>query len=305
MKLIDFIGITEESAKAIISNRELQSVDFETSRSLINILCRCGGVQDASAIGLKLISYKNGQILTFPGEQYRSEKNTITIDFETLNFSNVQPAMILTAIQKLLRFAIKFWNNLNLNNNEYLPPGSTKAIIFPFPITTGTSYRLTVERNAGERRLSRRFLGKHLLTYKFGTTEGNGAKEEFSTTNFNKAIEAIFDRTLYKFDPEPSVQSDLVFNSTDLNYEPLSTSLLLGAEDPYKKLSSRQIEFIRKPFSLPSRIEGPAGSGKTICLVLKCLHWLRDANASGNAIKFLFIVPSQEMAQNVRYFLRY
>ncbi|NWD50556.1 UvrD-helicase domain-containing protein [Pseudomonas gingeri] len=302
MKLTEFLGITEESAKAIISNRELQSIDFSTSMSLINILCGRGEPQDAGAIGLKLIPYKSGQILFAPGEQYNSEKNTITIDFETLSFFDVSPAMTLTAIQKLLRFAIKFWNNLNLNNNEYLPPGSTKAIIFPFPITAGTSYRLTIERNAGERRLSKRFLGKHLLTYKFGTTEGNGTKEEFSTTNFNKSIEAIFDRTLYKSEPAPSPQSSLVFNTTNLDGEQLSTSLLLGAEDPYKKLSSKQLEFINKPFNLPSRIEGPAGSGKTICLVLKCLHWLREAHSSGNAVKFLFIVPSQEMAQNVQYF---
>ncbi|WP_431078204.1 UvrD-helicase domain-containing protein [Pseudomonas siliginis] len=304
MKLTEFIGLTEESATAIISHRELQSVDFETSLSLINILCGRGEPKDAGAIGLRLIPYKNGQILLSPGEQYNAEKNTLTIDFETLKFSDVSPAMILTAIQKLLRFAVKFWNNLNLNNNEYLPPGSTKAIIFPFPITAGTSYRLTVERNAGERRLSKRFLGKHLLTYKFGTTEGSGTREDFSTTNFNKSIEAIFDRSIYKSDPVPEVlsQGSLVFNSTNLDGEQLSTSLLLGAEDPYKKLSSRQIEFINKPFDMPSRIEGPAGSGKTICLVLKSLHWLREAHKAGEAVKFLFIVPSQEMAQNVKYF---
>ncbi|MDG9890431.1 UvrD-helicase domain-containing protein [Pseudomonas juntendi] len=302
MKSIDFLGITEESAKAIISNRELQSIDFETSASLISILNGRGESQDAGVIGLRLITYKNGQILLSPGEAYNSEKNTITIDFETLSFSDVSPAMILTAIQKLLRFAIKFWNNLNLNNNEYLPPGSTKAIVFPFPITAGTSYRLTVERSAGERRLSRRFLGKHLLTYKFGTSEGSGTKEEFSTTNFNKSIEAIFDRALYKTEPESSPQTSLVFNATTLEGEQLSTSLLLGVDDPYKKLSSKQLEFINKPFSLPSRIEGPAGSGKTICLVLKCLHWLREAHSSGTTAKFLFIVPSQEMAQNVHYF---
>ena len=302
MKSIEFLGITEEAAKLIIGLRELQSVDFETSHSLLSLVSRNGQPEDAAAIGLRLHTFKNGQILTIPNEKYNTEKNTITIDFETFSFAELPPAMMLTATQKTLRFAVKYWNNLNLNNNEYLPPGSTKAVIFPFPITSGTSYRVTIERSAGERRLSKRFPGKHLLAYKFGTTEGNGIKEEISTTNLQKAIEIVFDRNTYRIESSQNPESRQSFICTDLNKDPLSTSLLLGAENPYERLSSKQREFIDKPLTLPSRIEGPAGSGKTICLVLKCLHWLRVALTVSDTAKYLFIAPSQAMAENVRYF---
>lgn len=302
MKSTDFIGITEEAAKLIIGLRELQSIDFEASKSLLSLAERKGQEADAAAIGLRLHLFKNGQILTLPNENYNTEKNTITIDFESFSFSGLSPAMMLTALQKMLRFAVKYWNNLSLNNNEYLPPGSTKAIVFPFPITSGTSYRMTIERSAGERRLSKRFPGKHLLVYKFGTTEGDGVKEEISTTNFQKSIEAVFDRNLYRQEVLPKTSPQLSFSSTDLNLDPLSTSLLLGVDNPYERLSSKQREFINKPLTLPSRVEGPAGSGKTICLVLKCLHWLRVSHSQGTTAKYLFIAPSQAMAQNVRYF---
>lgn len=302
MKSNEFIGLTEEAAKLIIGLRELQSVDFEASQSLLAFANQHGQGSDAATIGLRLHTFKNGKILTHPNEQYNTEKNTITIDFETFSFSGLAPAMTLTALQKMLRFAVKYWNNLNLNNNEYLPPGSTKAIIFPFPITSGTSYRLAIERSAGERRLSKRFPGKHLLAYKFGTTEGNGVKEEISTTNFQKSIEAVFDRNIYKHETNKKPEPLNNFSRTDLNTDPASTSLLLGAENPYEKLSSKQRDFVNKPPILPSRIEGPAGSGKTICLALKCLHWLRIAHSEGTTAKYLFIAPSQAMAQNVRYF---
>jgi len=302
MKLIEFIIITEEAAKLIIGLRELQSIDFEASHLLLSLINQRGLQTDAAALGLRLGIFKNGQTLTLPGESYNTEKNTLTIDYDTFSLSDLSPAMMLTALQKMLRFAIKYWNNLSLNNNEYLLPGSTKAVVFPFPITTGTSYRLTIERSAGGRRLSKRFPGKHLLAYKFGTTEGNGVKEEISTTNFHKAIEAVFDRSIYRQENDKIPDPQLSFIRTDLNKDPISTSLLLGAENPYEKLSTKQRDFINKPLILPSRIEGPAGSGKTICLVLKCLHWLRVAHSEGITAKYLFIAPSQAMAENVKYF---
>lgn len=297
----EYLIISEEAAKIIIAKRELQSTDFEAATNVIEIFRGNGKSENASSIGLVMTTVKNGQLLSAYSENYSTEKNTLTIDFDTVDFSQVAPSATLTAVQKLIRFAVKYWGNLNLNNNEYIPPGSTKAIVFPYPITTGTSYRITLDREPGAKRVSKRYPGKHLLVYKFGTSEGNGTKEDCSITNFSKAIELVFDRKSYVRESSDT-QAPSPFQNTNLEVERVNTHSLLGLEDPYSKLSAKQLEFINRKISDPSRIEGPAGSGKTICMVLKCIHWLNESKKTGEAAKYLFVCPSQEMRQTVNYF---
>lgn len=303
MRSLEYIGITEDAAKQIITSRELQSVDFEQSQSLVELFSGVVAEQFEAQIGLKYLHAKNGGVLIAKNEEYSNEKNTITVDFSTFDLGKVSDAMALTAIQKLLRFSIKYWNNLSLNNNEYLPPGSTKAVVFPFPITTGTSYRITLDREPNARRVAKRFGGKHLLAYKFGTSEGEGVREDISETNFNKAIDQIFDRETYQGQGSDNRSpAHVSFFQTDLGADSITSSSVLGQSDPMSKLSARQLEFVQRDYSEPARIEGPAGSGKTICLVLKCLQGIKVAQANGRNVRFLFICPSQAMVQNVSYF---
>ncbi|HEI9728005.1 TPA: UvrD-helicase domain-containing protein [Serratia marcescens] len=302
MKSADYVGLTEDAVRAVISNRELQSHDFLKSQNLINLMTGCGSDEDAKQVGLKFIKNKFGYILVAQDEGFSSEKNTLTIDFSTCSFSAVSEALIISAIQKTFRFCVKYWGNLNFNNNEYIPPGSSKAIIFPYPMSSGNSYRITLERQPSEKRLSKRYTGKHLLAYRFGTSGGDGTKEDYPTTNFSKSIESLFSHDSYviekkKDEPQP------IFLSTSLKDEVIQTKSILGSSDPYKSLSSKQLLFIKTAYDEPARIEGPAGSGKTICMVLKIIYWLNDTFNRNLNVKFLFIAPSQEMVNNVKYFL--
>lgn len=304
MKSLDFVGITEEAAKQIVTNRELQSVDFEQSHKLTLIFTGEWTGNTSDLPGIQMIGSKSGCILIARGENYSAEKNTITIDLKSFDISKVSESMALTAIQKLLRFSIKYWNNLSLNNNEYLPVGSSKAIIFPFPITNGGSYRITVDREPCSRRISKRFGGKHLLAYKFGNSEGNGLREDYSETEFNKSMDQLFDHQTYiKSSSLPDSTRQVSFLQTDLQTDQVESSNVLGQVNPLEKLSTRQLQFVTRDYSEPARIEGPAGSGKTICMVLKCLQGIKSAQNNSQNIKFLFICPSQSMVQNVSYFV--
>ncbi|WP_338848118.1 UvrD-helicase domain-containing protein [Massilia sp. W12] len=304
MKFVDYIGITEGAVKAIVTNREFQSIDFENSQDLISLFKGSPDKFNNELLGVRCIESKKGVVLTAVNEQFSSEKNTLTLDLEFFDLNKVSDPMVLTAVQKLFRFAIKYWNKLSLNNNEYLPVGSTKAIIFPYPINRASSYRITVEREPNARRIAKRYSGQHLLAYKFGTVEGEGIREEYSETNFNKAIDQIFSHEIYgqkknEYLPNPTS----VLLGVDLTESPVSSSTIIGQTDPISKLSVRQREFVLRDYMEPARIEGPAGSGKTICMVLKCLKGIAIAKANGSPVKFLFISPSQAMVKNVSYFI--
>lgn len=302
MKSVDYLGMTEDAVKAIISNRELQSYDFERAQDLVSIFLGEGNKESAENLGLEMVESKNGYVLVTSEEKFSSEKNTLTIDLECLDFSIVNHSLIVAAVQKTLRFCVKYWGNLNFNNNEYIPPSSSKAIVFPFPMNSGAPYRITLERQPSEKRMSRRFPGKHLLAYRFGTNGGDGTKEEYPSTNFNKSIEILFSHESYQKNKNEEIHLQASFITADLTEEKIDTSSILGFSDPFKKLSSKQLTFIKTVYNEPARIEGPAGSGKTICMVLKILYWLNEVNRQGKKVKFLFIAPSTEMVNNVHYF---
>lgn len=294
-----FICITQSAARHIISNRELQSNDFEKASSLLDLLFNDSNNNE---IGLQAIPCKAGKIIIANGEKFSTEKNTITFDLEgMIQLSNLSSSQKLTVVQKTLRFSIKFWEGLAFNNNEYLPPGSSKAIIFPFPITTSSSLRLTIEREPSKRREIKRYPGMHILAYKFGDQAGEGLNEEYPTTSFKFAMEEVFNQKTYAVHPIEKSEKNLEYAIFDTDEQYNGSAGLASFPDPIKLLSSKQLQFVMADHTKPSRIQGPAGSGKTACLILKALEAINRSLSKNEVPKFLFLCPSIEVAEIVKF----
>lgn len=71
----------------------------------------------------------------------------------------------------------------------------------------------------------------------------------------------------------------------------------MGDEGP---LTTQQRRVISHKIKRPLRIHGPAGSGKTLVLVLKCLKLLRDAQDQGEQCHIMLVLHSTEMRSTVR-----
>lgn len=67
---------------------------------------------------------------------------------------------------------------------------------------------------------------------------------------------------------------------------------------------TEQSKFITSPLSGPQRVDGPAGSGKTLSLILKCLYTLKEAARCDEPHHSALIVFSNETKQKIiEYFL--
>lgn len=62
------------------------------------------------------------------------------------------------------------------------------------------------------------------------------------------------------------------------------------------RLTSAQRRFVDHPLTTSARLVGPAGSGKTVALVVKCLKDLRTAIAAGRQPRFLFLTHATATA---------
>ncbi|MBY8026240.1 UvrD-helicase domain-containing protein [Vibrio fluvialis] len=302
----EFVCLTYQAVSAIINARTLQSADFDNSSIITNIANGELVEIDDSSLPVYSVNKNKGLFILHDQDTYESERNSVTLDFKTLSFDGLDDNMKITCIQKALRFCIKFWDNHTYSSSEMIPLDSTKGIIFPFPSKNGSSYKIVVELAPFKNKANkeRKYKGKHICIYKFDQTSGAKRKDECELVNLKKALDVIFDVETFKSASDKGFNSKEVNNlgAVDLNEkELLNTTYLLGRNNPFELLSDKQLSFINSDWHYPARLHGPAGTGKTICLVLKAL---KVASEGDSKMKALFIVPSTSIRNTVEYFLK-
>nr|WP_249203402.1 UvrD-helicase domain-containing protein [Burkholderia ambifaria] len=162
-----------------------------------------------------------------------------------------------------------------------------------------TDLRAVIERQPDERRRSKREAGAALLVYKFSSEEGGGVAEVPRVTNFRKAVEGKADaiaaagEVITRSNPQtrPGNQVLAVTQLDASNHE--RPAFQAGLDGWRTILTTGQLEFVNRHLDVPHRIEGPAGTGKTLCLVLKCLKTLNDSKIGQTDHRALFIAHSE------------
>lgn len=294
---MSYILIEKNACVEIVQNRFYQNTGFPPARELISLI-KDGG---ATLTGLGVSKNNRGAIIYLGAPS----EDAVVFDLDTLSIASdcTEPDLLL-AVQKTLRFCIKYWDSLALSSGEMFLRGSTKALVFPFPYVANRSgYRVTLEREPNAKRLSKRATGRYLLAYKSGKSEGEGANEEASLTNFRKAYDDfcelgnIVRSQLAEEQPQNSLST---LGITTLN----TTTSAIPAEQGFERwkhlLTDEQSNFVRSDWAVPHRLEGPAGTGKTLCLVLKAINTLKSVSETNQRHRAIFVVPSEELAEIIK-----
>jgi hypothetical protein len=293
----EYVGFTDAAVHNLVMDRKIQSPDYSEHSELLNIF---SGNDDAFlhlSKSLIVKKVKSGIVVFSRSESYSKEKNTLTFDLSGGAIAIPNSNNLLTCLLKVFRFCIRYWNRHPLNNNEYLPPGSSKAIIFPYPISHGGAFRVAIEREPNKKRIEKRFTGTHLLAYKFGVDEGKGLSEEAPLTQFNKSVDLIFDSDSYVIKGKQAGGDER--NGLNVVKLGINESKHICKANWNEMVSSVQKGFISGSIDFPSRIEGPAGSGKTLCLILKAITALSAFHNDEKAHRCLFLVPTNEIAGRI------
>lgn len=287
--LLDAAAIDE-----LINERLYQSIEFEEGRHLVAFFR--GELQSlpisASTIAIK--TDDGGYIVT---PQYSGDDYVVFDLEEAVSLIKLESSGSLLAIQKTLRFCKKMLGGLSPSKHERFLTNS-KAVVFPYPIGLQTALRVTIDRNPDEKRRVKRESGRAYLVYKFSDSEGDGPIETPRYTNFRKAVEnrpqaeaLALENLKSRQDIRSGVSSLAV---TQLESDATRPDRLeVGLEGWRRWLTTSQLEFITTPLSVPHRIEGPAGTGKTLCLTLKAIHTLRTEANQSKPHRTLFIAHSQ------------
>lgn len=288
---MNYLFVTPDAVNHIITARQYQSAEYEECPNLISVFK--GENNDFYDGVVKVHSCKDGNIL-YTDKLKVSEG--VFFDFTQYNsFVGETDNRIITIIQKVLRFATKYFKK-----SQKLAPCEKivdeKAIIFPFPyINHGEAYRVVLDKNTYRK-------GK---TLNFLTVFYGGSNDNVNLPDF-KQLDRFYEE--YKTISEPIAKnSDKTQNDTSNQIEALKVRKLsqpnyaigngLTDYEWEKYLTNPQKKFIHSIINGAERLQGAAGTGKTLSMVLKCVYNLRKSDFKK---KFIFITHSIASKESIR-----
>lgn len=299
-----YILFEKSAVETIINDTALQSLEFPLSKMFIE--CIREGKSNLDMVGVAYKIDKDGII--FCGK--KATKTFLLFDLEKCKLlEKTTDAELLVVLQKTFRFAVRFWNRQAFTNCERI--FKDKTVIFPFPFSVGSTYRIVLERNPFEKRLNTRGINNSLLAYKYGK-EGvaSGIEENPDLGTFRKGgekyiscMQELKSRANIDLDSrnESNEKTEVVHVFHSQNIVSHAEFKFMNFEKQIRSLTDSQKRIVNcEDVSSPIRVEGPAGTGKTAALVLRAIKMLRDAEKSGTKLLIYFFTHSKSTENAVR-----
>ncbi len=278
-----YISIDRSAAKAIVSLRQLQSTEYDEGMCLSSFLIN--GVKKNQLLDtLGVVSLKDG--IGFIGEAPDYD-HLLVIDTENFSgFSVCSFADALSILQKVCRMAIKYWEKIPFSSREWFIADKDLVVLIPKKNSIGDGSKVLMDIKPDWNRQDKRGT-HHLLIFHYGN---DVISDKAVTTNYRKAIEQTkgvdVDRTINQIDSETPLRVETL----DDSFKPIDSNTSF---DSWKKLlTSSQEKFVFRSDYGPERIEGAAGTGKTLSLSLRCCSILEAAKNELKSLKVVFITHS-------------
>lgn len=282
-----------------VQDRTLQSIEFTQGRRFVEHVC---GKLNSELFQSVAIEYTKDGVL-FVGQKKPSgsklDDEIFCIDLTTCPIleDTLNPADLLTLLQKSFRLVFKIWNRQPFSFSERYH--GTKSILFPFPFPDRR--RLVIERSTNILRLEKRGINYPLLAYKYNAEDPKQFEDVVDTRILKKASEdylAQYIALQHKFyeisradesgratpwrqiiSTKQVERDDFIFWSFERQYESLTDSQKSVVD--YLEVTS------------PLRIEGAAGTGKTVSMIMRAYKLLQLYHERGRPFHISFFAHSE------------
>lgn len=276
-----FLYLTPEAISHFIVARQYQSGEYLECISLINLLQN--KTQEFNDGVVSSIRMKEGVLL------YKEKINRTSglfFDYEQFTaFLYESSDRAITIFQKVLRFATRYFSGRNNYVHCEIIKG-TNGIIFPFPyVASKDAYRVVVDRNGYRDGKTLNFL----TVYYSGTTETNISVKYTNLSRFYEEFKTLDEPKAISDTTNTKKQNLNSFTVMELNNLPYQYPEGLRDSDWEQYLTAPQKKFIYKEINGAERLEGAAGTGKTLSLILKCIYNLKLSDFKK---RFVFITHS-------------
>ena len=275
----NYIFLTYDALLEFASGRTFQSAEFSQSEQLCEILMRKDRKWSHPKIFIKHIENRGIIFYTHSIDKKRG----LLYDLSTFSGFNQQSSeSVITIFQKTINYAIHYFDKQPLAPCEYNLSGDI-AIVYPYPFTaTHNVEKVLLDKNSTKQNRKEQ---NFLVAYYFGTDTGT-----FVQTNLNKAVTDLLSISIVDNLKETEAVDSLIVSKIEKPNLSINSPRHYDEWNSY--LTKTQRNFISRPLKGAERLEGPAGSGKTLSLILRCIYLLEKSVRDGNEYKIIFITHS-------------
>lgn len=281
--MMDYIFITYDAIEEFTSGRFFQSYEFSDSVDLCRVLKGETLGWDHHSIHLK----ETDRGIVFFAKTFDKKKGII-FDLTKFNgFRECSNDKIIMMFQRILKYAIRYYNNLPLVKCERNLSDGNTAMVFPFPFSASVSVdKVLIDKNSfkedrkGNNYLTVFYFGKESENIRFLSTVARKSLEDLSNINNQTLLNVKEDN------------HDSPINITKLYDLELSIDAEVGFSNWEHYLTEPQKKFVLSPVKGPERLEGAAGTGKTISLILRCINLLEQKIQEKEEYHIIFITHS-------------
>lgn len=276
-----YLMFTYDVLVELTSGRFYQVSDFDNGKMLLD-LC----TQESNHWGndrIKAFSTERGIILH--SEQI-DRKRGLIFDMETFDgFVKCPEDKRMMMLQRILKFAVRYFENQQPAKCEKDIPNTNVSIVYPFPFAANKNvHKVFIDRNSFKQvRKEKCFL----TVFGFGTDENL----KFSATNARKAVEDL-DKVTVEISVVKINDQKTLMKITELEPFDLPIDARMDFDSWMLYTTNSQKLFITKDVNGPERLEGAAGTGKTISMILRCVYIIKNKIATSTPYHIVFITHS-------------
>lgn len=296
--MIKYLLFDQRAISLIVSRSTLQSVEYNQGMRLVQHICGKGNSEILEDV---YIEYNNNGVL-FVGKRTDSDESQkgdkiFCVDLTTCNILSEEsnPTNLLIVMQKVFRTALKIWNRQPFSSSERI--NQTKSIVFPFVMPDRR--RIVIERSNNVDRLTKRNISFPLLAYKYSSEDPHG-EEKVDTSILAKAGEAYVARRYQIQGLFPVTETYTNTDSTPALGQTVGGKLerkdnfaYWNYETQYKNLTESQKYIVDYDnLDRPLRIDGAAGTGKTLSLLMRAYRLLVSYKEKKQPYRIIFFSHS-------------
>lgn len=290
---MNFIAIESNAARKIVSERMLQSADYDKGQILARLL-KDGKISDFS-LDIKALSINSGIYIL---SKNPNKKNLLIFDTTTFNGFQRSSSEVVTILQKSCRLAIKLWDKIGHSPCEKIINGTSLIALLPLSFTTGKSYKVILDKSPDKERQEKRNESSFLIFQDGYDT----AENEPKLANFRKAKEGFLEidpLTLFKSSENQSDPSSSYLSVSEIHEAGNLNNPHMGLDYWTKNLTESQKKFVFSESFGPDILKGAAGTGKTLSLILRSVVQLKNAKKTDNQLRAIFITHSIATKNNI------
>lgn len=286
-----YVLITYDAVEVFASDRFFQSIEFQQSEGLCSLLKGTSTEWNHDSIFCRV---NESGLLFFT--KAIDKKRGVLFDLDSFNGFSLSNDKVINIFQRVVKYMVRYISNSPLSASEKTLPGKTFTMIYPFPfVATKDVDKILVDRNTSK--ISREEKN-YLTVFHFGHDE----RAKVSFTNLRKALEELSEVTVadYIKEKEDSILKERTkkgLSVTGLDKADLSIDSSIGFENWFRFLTEKQRSFVTSEILGPERLDGAAGTGKTLSLVLRCIFHLQNRIDEQKECHLIFVthsIPTKE-----------